>query len=122
MRDLLLVLLGGAAGTWLRWAAGLRWGRAGTFLVNVAGSGALGALVALAAGQTSEAVDDAVLLLGVGGCGAFTTFSTLGWEVALLARRGQRGAALRYLTASAVAGTGAAAAGWALAAAAAGVS
>ncbi len=73
-----LVAVGGALGAVLRHAVYLAVERRtarprATLLVNVVGSFALGGLVA-------AAPSDAVLLLGVGACGAFTTFSTFAVE------------------------------------------
>lgn len=66
-----LVGVGGALGAVSRHAVGLRVdGRRSTLLVNAAGSFALGAV---AAAPIESAV---ALLLGVGFCGAFTTFSS----------------------------------------------
>jgi fluoride exporter len=66
----LLVALGGALGAVARWAVGQRLpGRRGTLAVNVAGSFALGVLLAQGASSSAYA------LLGLGFCGAFTTFS-----------------------------------------------
>ncbi len=68
----LLVALGAAAGSALRYVAGhwldrrVPWG---TLLVNVAGSFLLGLLSALSLGE------HAVALLGTGFCGGFTTYS-----------------------------------------------
>lgn len=83
---LLLVALGGAAGATARWAvAQLLPGRRATLLVNLAGSLLLGLL--LPAGPTAAA------LLGVGFCGALTTYSTYAVEVL-------DGGGLRYALAS----------------------
>ena len=66
-----LVGVGGALGAVSRHAVGLRVeGRRSVLLVNAAGSFALGAVSAAPIGST------AALLLGVGFCGAFTTFSS----------------------------------------------
>ena len=47
------------------------------------------------------------LLVGVGGLGAFTTFSTMATELALLWRGGDEGLAVGYAAASLVAGVAA---------------
>ena len=84
----LLVALGAAAGAPLRFLAGhhldrrasLPWG---TLLVNVLGSGLLGSFSALALDERAWA------FLGVGFCGAITTYSAFAVQaVELGARRG----------------------------------
>lgn len=58
----------------------------GTMTVNVVGSAALGALVALTqAGRLDETVE---IVLAVGLCGAFTTFSTWTFETVRLLEEG----------------------------------
>lgn len=97
MLTALLVAVGGATGTALRFAVGT-WlpGRRSTLLVNVVGSAGLGALV----GSTSAAL----ALLGIGLCGGLTTFSTFAVEAAALDR-----AARRYAVATVLLCLGAAA-------------
>ncbi|WP_205596897.1 MULTISPECIES: fluoride efflux transporter CrcB [Halostella] len=56
----------------------------GTLAVNVAGSLALGALTAAGASES------ALLFLGTGACGAFTTFSSFSVETVQLWDRGKR--------------------------------
>jgi CrcB protein len=95
---LLLIALGGAVGAPLRYlvdrAVQLRtdsvfpWG---TLFVNVVGSFALGVLLGAAAG--GGVPDDVVAAVGVGLCGAFTTYSTFGYETVRLASDGARGLA-----------------------------
>ena len=80
-----LVLVGGAVGAPLRYLVDLAvqsrhdsvfpWG---TFLVNVVGSLVLGVLAGVAA--TTTAPEWLLPLLGIGVCGALTTFSTFGYE------------------------------------------
>lgn len=83
----------------------------GTWVVNVSGSLLLGAVVAL----TPLAGPGFAAVAGTGFCGAFTTYSTFGWEVVTLVERGRAGLATGYAAASVVVGTGAAAAGYLLA-------
>ena len=80
IRNLLLVALGGAAGSVLRYllsslSASFPWG---TFTVNVLGSLLIGLLV----GLVSKGVlsPEMKLLLVTGFCGGFTTFSTFANE------------------------------------------
>jgi fluoride exporter len=115
MRNVLLVAAGGAIGSAARYGVGVLLAHASrtfpwsTLAVNVAGSLALGIAIALtAAGSTSR------LLLGVGVCGGFTTFSAFGAEVVALLEAGHAARAAAYLSASVALGVGALAAGLAL--------
>ena len=75
--------------------------------INVGGAFLLGILLAwLARHRTVEHWSR--WLVGVGGLGAFTTFSAFAVELALLARDGHVGVAVGYAAASLVAGVGAA--------------
>jgi fluoride exporter len=108
---LLLVLAGGAVGAPLRLLVLTRVrGPRGTLVVNGTGSLLAGVLAgaAAAAGWPPEAL----LLAVTGFCGALTTLSAVGLEVALLARR-SRGSAARVLVLQAVVPVAAASAGWA---------
>jgi fluoride exporter len=58
----------------------------GTMTVNAVGSAALGALVALA--QAGRLDETAEIVLAVGLCGAFTTFSTWTYETVRLLEEG----------------------------------
>lgn len=78
----LYVAFGAAVGAPLRWWVDQwvqrRWSPAfpwGTFSVNVAGSFVLGVLLAAAPDNNTL-----LLLMGVGFCGALTTFSSFAWE------------------------------------------
>lgn len=92
MLKLLLIFAGGGVGTLLRWAVA-GWVQraagtgfpAGTMVVNVAGCLAIGLLGAYFAGPqlVRPEVRDAIL---IGLLGAFTTFSTFGWETLELLR------------------------------------
>ena len=114
-----LVVLGAALGapvrylvdTWAkaRWERGVVWG---TLTVNVVGSWLLGLVAALT--ERSALPHWTLPLLGVGFCGALTTFSTLAYETwAMLERKDLRTAALN-LALSLVLGLAAVALGWVL--------
>ncbi|MFC4769665.1 fluoride efflux transporter CrcB [Effusibacillus consociatus] len=100
-----LVAIGGAFGAIVRWQAGIwlmkqlpiRW-PIGTFFVNASGSFLMGVLANL---QTAPSVWS---LLGTGFLGAFTTFSTFGYETVqmLQAKEWERG--LSYVLASVATG------------------
>ncbi|MFJ3585151.1 fluoride efflux transporter CrcB [Streptomyces sp. NPDC090127] len=103
----LLVIVGAAVGAPLRHLtdrairarhpSAFPWG---TFVVNVVGSFALGLL----AGVSSA---EAHLLLGVGLCGALTTYSTFSYETWKLYEDGAKGYAAANVTGSLAAGLGA---------------
>jgi CrcB protein len=58
----------------------------GTLVINVLGSGVLGLLLGWSAAAAGPGVSPAVLAaLGTGWCGAFTTYSTFGYETVRLA-------------------------------------
>lgn len=77
-----LVGIGGAIGAILRYGVGLWLAHDrfpfSTLFVNVVGSFVLGIVVFVGAGE------DVVLLLGVGACGAFTTYSSFSVETVQL--------------------------------------
>jgi CrcB protein len=85
----------------------------GTFVVNVTGSLLLGLVAGVAMYHGLSTTPR--LVLGTGFCGAYTTFSTAMLETVELASEGRPGAL--YLAAGVLAGTAAAAAGFAVAAA-----
>jgi CrcB protein len=106
---LLWVALGAAFGAPLRYLADRAFnvGRAypwGTFAVNVAGSFVLGILVSAPVGPVASQI------LGVGFCGALTTYSTFGLELTMLLRSRPRIAAV-YAGASLIVGLAGAFAG-----------
>lgn len=105
MPPVLLVALGGALGSVLRWLAGSALNPLfasfplGTFLVNLLGSAALAAVgTAAERGQVSS--PGLALFLTTGVMGGFTTYSSFNWEVARLFRDGQAVAGAAYLVAT----------------------
>jgi len=103
----LCVFVGGGLGAAARWGASRAVGPFdatedfpwATFGINVVGSALLGALAAVAKDRPLP-----WLLLGVGVCGGFTTFSTFGWELLRLVEAGRTAAAFGYACASVVGG------------------
>ena len=105
----LLVAIGSAAGGVARWTLGGWMQRAaggappavfpiGTLLVNVTGSFILGVLAVVMARETPGQESVTRLLLAVGFCGGYTTFSTFSLEtVALMESRGWGVAAVNVL-------------------------
>ena len=94
--DLALVVGGGIAGATARWAVGAIVDHAtiALIIVNALGAFLLGALVRRRPAPTARRR----LWLGVGFCGALTTFSTLTVDIADRLDAGQPGAAVRNLT------------------------
>lgn len=97
MIQILMIAAGGASGALLRyaisgWVQTMTNGSfpAGTLLVNVLGSALFGLAAAFFAGPNLVREEYRVALL-VGVLGAFTTFSTFGWETLVLVRAGQLG-------------------------------
>ena len=106
MRLALLVALGGAVGSVARYLAVTAAARTfgtefpwGTFAVNVAGSFAIGAIMAAIAGWFDGSTDLRVLLV-TGFLGGFTTFSAFSFEMLQLMQRQAYVAAFAYATAS----------------------
>jgi CrcB protein len=104
-----LVFIGGGAGAVARWAVGLAWLRlagperpwAATLVINVIGGFLMGLLVGVIAAR-GEGGDRLRLLLGTGGLGGFTTFSTFSLEAVLMIERRQFGLAAGYVSLSVV--------------------
>lgn len=116
LMNILTVGLGGALGSMMRYGVTLLAGVAGwsgnlaTMAVNIIGSFAIGYL--------SGAVKDAglLLLLTVGICGGFTTFSTFSLQSVRLLQEGRIGDAVLYIAGSMILCIIFAALGWKLAA------
>lgn len=105
-------LAAAALGALARAEAGRRWNHhegfaLGTLVVNVSGSFVL-ALI-------SNVTPDVVTILGVGGLGAYTTFSSFARDAVALTELRKVALAVLYVTASCVLAIGAAGAGVALA-------
>lgn len=113
----LLVAAGAAVGAPLRYVVdrwvqrrlggGFPWG---TLVVNVVGSFVLG----LVLGSPSVGAETSALI-GVGFCGALTTYSTFGYETLRLLEDGAWARGVANVLISMTAGLGAAALGWTLA-------
>lgn len=117
--ELLLVLVGGAAGTAARYGIE-KWSPArpgawpvGTFVANVVGAFVLGVLLEALARSGPEVRwrRSLRLLVGTGVCGGLTTYSTFAVETDLLVRHGSSLLAVGYAAGSLLAGVLAAAAG-----------
>lgn len=121
MTRLLLVGLGGAAGSMLRYglSVGFERVRAGslpwaTLLVNVSGCFAIGLLATLFAGPTPLREDHRLALLA-GLLGGYTTFSAFAWQSVEMARDGKPWLAGAYVVATNALCLGGAALGWVVA-------
>jgi CrcB protein len=111
IKNFLLVGLGGALGSMLRYAVYLSisvknfpWG---TFAVNLTGSFIIGIVLALSLKDESF-LNNWKVFLATGICGGFTTFSSFSAENVALFQNGKFGIALLYITLSIVLGIAAA--------------
>ena len=105
MLNCLMVGIGGFFGSVCRYLVGLLPVEAGqgfpvkTLCVNVIGAFLISVITALAAKNKSLS-PELVLMLRVGVCGGFTTFSTFAYESADLLKSGSAAVALCYVCAS----------------------
>jgi CrcB protein len=111
-KKMLLLLLGGAVGTYLRYAVG-KWFNSqpwaegfpyGTMFINVTGSFILAVAAVIILERLPPAHQDWYLLVGTGFCGGYTTFSTFEWETFRLVRDGSWWYALGNVFGSVIAG------------------
>ena len=106
MKQLLLIFIGGGTGSMLRYLIG-RWLSSaafpwGTFAVNIIGCFLIGLFGSWIARHSLA--PDLRLLLVVGLCGGFTTFSTFSNEALTMMRSGQYALCVTYITISVAAG------------------
>lgn len=110
-KNFILVGLGGALGSMLRYAAATfitaKHFPAATFAVNIAGSFIIGAVLALSIKDQSF-LNNWKIFLATGICGGFTTFSAFSAENMVLLQNGKYFIALLYIALSIVLGIGAA--------------
>lgn len=110
MATLALLVTGGAAGTLARYVFSLGVYRVcgagfpyGTLAVNLTGCFVMGVLVALSEGKFALGSQARILLM-IGFCGAFTTFSTFIFETSQLIRDGETWRALLNVLVSVIVG------------------
>lgn len=109
MLDCIFVGIGGFIGTVCRYLIGLLPYKAEsgfpikTLLINVTGAFVISLVTALAA-KNKEINSQVILMLKVGVCGGFTTFSTFAYESADLMKNGNMAVALGYILLSVVCG------------------
>jgi fluoride exporter len=110
-KNFLLVGLGGALGSMLRYAAYLlvntKHFPAATLVVNIMGSFIIGLVLALSV-KEEVFLNNWKLFLATGICGGFTTFSAFSAENVALLQSGKLAVALLYIVISIVLGIGAA--------------
>lgn len=118
MKDILLVGIGGGLGAISRYALGIgivRWLGTGfpwaTLAINLMGCLLIGMALGAGPGPMGFLSRELRLLAVIGFLGAFTTFSTFGYETIALLQGGKAALALGYVLASVLLGVGAVALG-----------
>ena len=111
MKHLLLVGLGGAIGSMLRYAGGLLYTNRtfplSTFLINIIGSFCIGMVIGFCI-KDEQVSQNWKLFLATGICGGFTTFSTFSFENLLLLQEGKILLSILYIAGSIIIGISAA--------------
>ena len=104
MHPYLLVALGGAVGSTLRYGASVliaRWWSGtlplATLFVNIAGSLAMGLFIGFLARTTPQWQAEARLFVAIGLLGGFTTFSSFSLDTVSLIERGELAQAVLYV-------------------------
>jgi CrcB protein len=113
MKDILLVGIGGGLGALSRYSLGILIVRAfgtgfpwATLAINVIGCLLIGMAMGGGPGPTGFLSRELRLLGVIGFLGAFTTFSTFGYETVALVQAGKPALALSYVLASVILGIG----------------
>lgn len=109
---ILMLMLGGAIGTYLRyamskWINAQPWAQGfpfGTLVINASGSFILGVAALIILERLPPEHQNWFLLIGTGFCGGYTTFSTFEWETFQLVRDGSWWYALANVGGSVLAG------------------
>lgn len=118
IRNFILVAAGGGIGAMMRYATYLLLPAknfpAATLLINIAGSLAIGIIMALSAKTFSTLNEATRLFLATGICGGFTTFSAFSYESLQLFQSGKYSLAFIYIIASLLLGFAAVFAGYKL--------
>ena len=109
VKQLLLVFIGGGAGSVLRYIIGKALNSSqtgipyGTFAANILGSLLIGIILGLAA-KNETITQNHTLLLATGFCGGFTTFSTFAYENHIFLKSGDFASFALYTVASFIIG------------------
>ena len=109
MLECILIGIGGFIGTVCRYLIGLVPMKAEngfpvkTLIINVTGAFLISLIAALAV-KNKSIPHQVILMLKVGVCGGFTTFSTFAYETAGLMQEGRVGIALCYMLTSVILG------------------